>query len=113
AEQVLSDAFHLPAGGDVVSLATGWPSPDLYPTEELARITADIFAEEGSNAIAYLASEGLYDLREQIARYGSDQGWASNPEEIIVTSGARQGIDLVARALLEPGDVAVVESPTF
>src|SRR5262249_24280902 len=50
AEQVLSDAFHLPADGDVVSLATGWPSPDVYPIEELARITSDVFAEEGSNA---------------------------------------------------------------
>ena len=113
AEQVLSDAFHLPADSEVVSLATGWPSPELYPTEEIARITAEIFEEEGPNAIAYLAAEGLYDLREQIARYGSEQGWASDPEEIIVTSGARQGIDLVARALLEPGDVAVIESPTF
>jgi DNA-binding transcriptional MocR family regulator len=113
AEQVLSDAFHLPADSDVVSLATGWPSLDLYPTEAIARITTEIFEEEGPNAIAYLASEGLYDLREQIARHGSEQGWSSDPEEIIVTSGARQGIDLVARALLEPGDVAVIESPTF
>ena len=99
AEQVLSDSFHLPADPDVVSLATGWPSPSLYPVEEIAKITAEIFEEEGPNAIAYLAAEGLYDLREQIAAYGSEQGWASDPEEIIVTSGARQGIDVAARAV--------------
>jgi 2-aminoadipate transaminase len=113
ADQVLSDAFRLADEPGVLSLATGWPSPSLYPAKRLAEITADVFAEEGSSAIGYLVAEGLFDLREQIARYGSEQGWASDPEEIIVTSGARQGIDLVARAILEPGDVAVIESPTF
>jgi 2-aminoadipate transaminase len=112
-EQVLGDAFRLPYAPGMLSLATGWPSPSVYPTEQLAEITADIFREEGGNAISYLSAEGLYELREQIAKLGSGPGWASHPEEIIVTSGARQGIDLVARALLEPGDVVVTESPTF
>ena len=95
----------------MISLSTGWPSPQLYPTEELAQIAADVFREEGGNALSYLAAEGLYALREQVAVRGAERGWATDADEIIVTSGARQAIDLVARALLEPGDVAVVESP--
>ena len=112
-EQVQEDAFRLATDVDTISLSTGWPSPRLYPTEELARIAADVFREEGGEAISYLTAEGLPALREQIAARGRAKGFASEPEEIIVTSGARQAIDLTARALLEPGDVAVVESPTY
>src|SRR3954463_10011920 len=109
-EQVMDDAFRLAGDPDIISLSTGWPSPRLYPIDELAEITADVFREEGGAAISYLTAEGLYALREQIA---SKWRFATDPEEIIVTSGARQAIDIVCRALLEPGDVAVVESPTF
>jgi DNA-binding transcriptional MocR family regulator len=109
-EQVMDDAFRLATEPGIISLSTGWPSPRLYPIDELAEITADVFREEGGAAISYLTAEGLYPLREQLA---SKWRFATDPEEIIVTSGARQAIDIVCRALLEPGDVAVVESPTF
>src|SRR3954452_1539195 len=109
-EQVQDDAFRLAREPGIISLATGWPSPSLYPVKQLAKITAAVFREEGGAALSYLTAEGLYPLREQIA---SKWRFASEPEEIIVTSGAQQAIDLVSRALLEPGDVAVVESPTY
>src|SRR4051794_24536512 len=109
-EQVMDDAFRLASEPGIISLSTGWPSPSLYPTDELAQITADVFREERGAAISYLTAEGLYPLREQIA---SKWRFATDPEEIIVTSGARQAIDIVSRTLLEPGDVAVVETPTF
>jgi 2-aminoadipate transaminase len=112
-EQVLADVMSSAGQPDLISLAVGWPSPRLYPTGELAQITADIFAEEGGEALSYLPAEGLYALREQLAARGRRFGWAEDADEIIVTSGAKQGISLIARATLEPGDVAVVESPTF
>jgi DNA-binding transcriptional MocR family regulator len=113
AEQVTGDAFRQANEPGMLSLATGWPSPRLYPTEDLARIAAEVFEAEGGEAISYLTAEGLFDLRQQIAAYGAERGFATDAEEIIVTSGARQAIDLTARTLVEPGDVAVVESPTF
>ncbi|MGH2844652.1 MAG: PLP-dependent aminotransferase family protein [Thermoleophilaceae bacterium] len=112
-EQVLADTFSLAGRDDVISLAIGWPSPRTYPTEELARITADVFAEEGGNALSYLPAEGLFDLREQIAARGRTYGYAEDADEIVITQGAQQAISLSARATLEPGDVAVIESPTF
>jgi len=112
-EQVLADAMSSAGQPGLISLAVGWPSPRLYPTDELARITADVFAEEGGEALSYLPAEGLYALREQLAARGRRFGFADDPDEIVVTSGAKQGIHLTARAALEPGDVAVVESPTF
>src|SRR3954469_10012102 len=109
-EQVWEDAFRLAREPGGISPATGWPSPSQYPVKQLAKITADVFREEGGAALSYLTAEGYYPLREQLA-----QKWhfASDPEEIIVTSGAQQALDLVTRALLEPGDVAVIETPTY
>jgi DNA-binding transcriptional MocR family regulator len=112
-EQILADTFSLAGRDDVISLAIGWPAPSTYPTEEVARITADVFAEEGGNALSYLPAEGLFDLREQIAARGRTYGYAEDADEVVITSGAQQAIALAARATLEPGDVAVIESPTF
>jgi DNA-binding transcriptional MocR family regulator len=112
-EQVLADTFSLAGRDDVISLATGWPAPKNYPTAELARITAEIFEEEGGNALSYLPAQGLFDLREQIAARGRASGYAEDADEVVITSGAQQAIALCAQATLEPGDVAVVESPTF
>ena len=112
-ERILEEAFAHAYEEGVISLATGWPAPSSYPTAELARITADVFAEEGGEAISYLPPEGLYAMREQIALRGRHYGFATEPDEIVVTSGGRQAIDLIARTVLEPGDVAVIESPTF
>jgi 2-aminoadipate transaminase len=112
-EQVLADTFSLAGREDIISLAIGWPAPSTYPTDELARITAEIFEQEGGNALSYLPAQGLYDLREQIAARGRAYGYAQDADEVVITSGAQQGIALCAQAVLEPGDVAVIESPTF
>jgi len=113
AEEVQSDSFRLANRPGLISLSTGWPSPRFYPTDELAAITARVFEEEGGEAISYINAEGLYSLREEIARLGRESGFAQDAEEIIVTSGARQALDIVAREVVEPGDVVAIESPTF
>jgi 2-aminoadipate transaminase len=112
-EQILSDTFTLAGRDDVISLAIGWPAPRTYPTAALARITAEVFEEEGGNALSYLPAQGLFDLREQIAARGRKFGYAEDADEVVITSGAQQAIALCAQATLEPGDVAVVESPSF
>jgi 2-aminoadipate transaminase len=112
-ERVLADAFASAGDPELISLALGWPSPRLYPTAELARITAKVFEEEGGEALSYLPAEGLYSYREQLALRGRRYGWAQDADEIVVVSGAKQGLNLIAQATLEEGDVAVIESPTF
>src|SRR4051794_34546696 len=111
--QIVDDAFRMATDPDVISLSTGFPSPQLYPVDDLARASADTWREEGGEAISYLVAEGLGALREQLAVRGRKGGWAESADEIIVTSGARQALDVVVRALLEPDDVAVVESPSY
>jgi 2-aminoadipate transaminase len=112
-EQVLADAFDFAGEEGIISLATGWPAPEAFPTEQLAAIAAEVFEQEGSGALSYLTAEGLYPLREQLALRGQRLGFAEDPGEIVVTSGAQQAIHLVAETILEEGDVAAIESPTF
>ena len=112
-EQVLADSFASAGESGLISLAVGWPSPRLFPTEQIARITAEVFEEEGGDALSYLPAEGLWAFREQLAARGREAGWAEDADEIVVTSGAKQALNLVARATLEQDDVALIESPTF
>ena len=112
-EEILYDAFRMIGEEGMISLATGMPSPSFYPADELAEISRAVFEQEGKRALSYLLPEGLWELREELASGGSRRGFATEPEEIIVTSGAQQAIDLVARSVLADGDVAAVESPTF
>jgi 2-aminoadipate transaminase len=112
-EESLADVFAFAGDPNVISLGTGWPAPDLYPTEQLAQITRDALDEEGADAFTYLTAAGLDALREQLAERGRKVGFAGEPGEILVTSGAQQAIDITVRALVEPGDTVAVESPTY
>jgi 2-aminoadipate transaminase len=112
-EQILADAFSVADEPGMLSLATGWPNPRTYPTDQLAKMAADVFAEEGEGTLSFLPADGLYSLREQVAKRGRRLGFATDADEIVVTSGAQQGLRLAMEAVLEPGDVAVTESPTF
>jgi 2-aminoadipate transaminase len=103
----------LAVDGEAISLAAGMAAPEAVPLEELAAAADAVFLEEGAGAMSYSDVEGVPALREQLGLLGQRQGFASGGEEILVTTGARQGLDLVARVVLGPGDVACVESPTF
>lgn len=113
AEQVLEDSIRLANEPGVISLATGFPSPRRYPVADVAAIARDILDSHGTEALSYLPAEGLAELRETLGERGRRAGFAAGAEDIIVVSGARQGLDLVARAVLSPGDVCAVEAPTF
>jgi len=113
ADEMLGASLHAPGGDDAIALGSGFPDPALSPARDLANIAAELARDDPNTVTGYLQVEGLPELREELARRGVQAGYATSAGEILVTNGARQGIDLVARALLSPGDVAVVESPTF
>jgi DNA-binding transcriptional MocR family regulator len=112
-ERLLQEAMCLSRDPAVISLGAGVPEPATLPHAQIAAASRAAFAEEGPAALAYSDVEGLPILREQLALLGVGQGFASDGCEILVTSGARQALDLVARTVLAPGDVACVESPSF
>jgi DNA-binding transcriptional MocR family regulator len=111
--QIVVDTWRPPPDGDHINLAIGWASAELHPVRELARIGAEVFSEEGAAAFTYGDPDGLWELREVLARRGATVGFATEAGEILVTTGARQAIDLVCRTILRSGDVAVTESPTY
>ena len=113
AEQMLHESFRSPDREDVIPLAAGWPDPESFPREALAAAGRRILDEQPDAVLSYQPPEGVPVLRDAIAEHGARHGFARASHEVLVTTGARQALDLVTRALLEPGDVAVVESPTF
>ncbi len=111
--QVVADTWHAPDVGDHINLANGWTADELLPVRDLARLSADVFAQVGAEALSYGEADGLWELREHLAKVGTTAGFATSAEEILVTNGARQAIDLSIRTVIRPGDVVVTESPTF
>jgi 2-aminoadipate transaminase len=97
-----------------LSLAGGLPPPEAFPFEVVGEVVAELMAAHDVSALQYTSAEGDPRLRARIAsRVAAELGRAVQPGEVIVTTGTQQAIDLVARVLLDPGDVAVVESPTY
>jgi 2-aminoadipate transaminase len=98
---------------EIISFAGGLPAPELFPVEAIAKAHAEVFAEEGRAALQYSTTEGCKTLREWIASRMQMRGIPATADRIMITSGAQQGIDLTAKVFLEPGDLVVVENPTY
>ena len=99
---------------EVISFAGGLPAPEFFPGKALASLTRDLLEEEGPRALQYSTTEGHPPLREKIAqRLNAHWGTRHSAEEILVTSGSQQGLDLVGKLFLDDGDTVLCESPTY
>lgn len=104
----------LVARPEVRSLAGGWPGPATFPVTEIAEIAADVLREHGPEALQYGATEGLPPLREAMAEWlRAAHGLGCDAEDVLVTHGSQQGMDLAFRTLVDPGDVVLVGLPTY
>ena len=97
----------------IISFAGGVPSPETFPAEMLAEIAAQMIRERKAVALQYGPTRGLPGLREQIVRICGGRGFTASPDEVIVTTGSQQALDLIAHTFLDPGDVVLVELPTY
>lgn len=97
----------------VISLAGGIPSSELFDKEGLGIATQKVVAENFNDAFQYGLTEGTVELRQQLVGLCQERGIATNPEQLLITSGSQQALDLLMRALVNPGDVFVVERPTY
>jgi GntR family transcriptional regulator/MocR family aminotransferase len=98
---------------DVVNLARMQPSIDLLPDELMRRCVGRALAEHRGHAMTYAPPEGIPRLREQIARELASRGVPTNADDVTVTSGSQQALDLLARALVDPGDAVLVDATTY
>lgn len=104
---------HLMNDPRVISLAGGAPSPETFPSERLAEIAARLIREKKTVALQYGPTPGIPRLRESVAGIAAGRSIRCAPERVLVTTGSQQALHLLATVLLDPGDVVLVELPTY
>ena len=109
----IREMFKLMADPAVISLAGGSPDPELFPTEFLSEIAAEILKNDGKKALAYGTTDGYAPLKEELKKRTEAISSFDKEDKIIITTGAQQAIDLVARTVVEDCDDVVVEAPSF
>jgi len=105
----------LRAGADpsIISFAGGYPDGTLFPSEKLGAIYAEIVKDMGASSLQYTVSDGMPKLREQIAARLTAQGTACDADNVLVLQGSQQGLDLMGKMMIDPGDLIITERPTF
>jgi len=98
---------------DVVSFAPGYPAPELFPWDDLRDISAGLLSGTDTDTLQYGPTRGYAPLLDAVIGLSAERGIVATREQVIITSGSQQGIDLIARVLVSPGDVVLVELPTF
>jgi 2-aminoadipate transaminase len=98
---------------DLISFAGGLPAPETFPLKDIENICIQILHEKGAQALQYGPTEGEYVFRQQIANWMAREKSTIQPENILVTSGSQQGLDILGRVFLDPSDIAIVEIPSY
>jgi 2-aminoadipate transaminase len=98
---------------DILSFAGGLPAPELFPVSAIAAALEDVLRRDGAAALQYSVTEGFGPLREWVAARLRRQGASVQADDVLITCGAQQGIDLTAKVLLDPGDRVAVECPSY
>jgi len=110
----IREIFKLIAKDDIISFAAGIPAPELFPAKQWAKITNDVLTNTPAPALVYGVTEGYVPLRELTKERAKKLGvYNEEVDELIMTSGAQQAIDLSAKVLLEVGDGVIIEKPSF
>ena len=118
AEQMKESAIRkmgtvLAQGRDIISFAPGYPAPQTFPWAEFQEIARDLLAGSDGSVLQYGPTRGFRPLLDAIAEIMAGRGVPTTPERLLINTGSQQGLDLVARVLLDPGDVVLVELPTY
>jgi 2-aminoadipate transaminase len=98
---------------NIISFAGGFPSPETFPAEQIASIAERVVRERRAVALQYGPTKGLPRLCEFVAGVCRERGVAATADDVILTTGSQQALDLIAHTLLDPGDVVLVELPTY
>jgi 2-aminoadipate transaminase len=105
--------FAVASRPEVVSLAGGMPNLTALPINEISKVFADVIREDGQVALQYGSGQGHPVLREQITEIMALEGISAHPDDVIVTTGSQQALDLISRIFLDPGDVVLAEAPSY
>ena len=110
----IREIFKLLGKPGLISFAGGFPDPALFDLDGIRQATQQALGGSGAGAVLqYGATEGWGPLREALSSHLAKKGIAAKPEEIITTTGSQQGLDLLGKTMINPGDKVIVEGPTF
>lgn len=110
---LVKDLLSLANRADFISFATGIASPDSGPAEILDGLENDLTRKENARALLHSPTEGFLSMRQAICGLMRKRGVFCGPEEVMVLAGSQQGIDLASRIFVDPGDIVVLEEPTY
>lgn len=97
----------------IISFAGGLPAPEMFPLEEIRRAFDGELGSGDASSLQYSTTEGYLPLREYIAGVMGDRGVKAGPGEVLLINGSQQGLDLLAKLFIDPGDLVVVENPSY
>lgn len=110
----IREIFKYAADPEVVSLSAGNPSPDAFPAKAIEEISAKVLAEDPIRVLQYSVSEGYTPLRQHLMEYmQKEHNTGSENDDILITTGAQQIMDLCTKALVNEGETVIVEAPSF
>ena len=110
----IRELFKLLGKPGIISFAGGFPDSTLFDVDGIREAVNTALTEEAGGALQYGATEGYGPLREQIATFMATKGASAlSPDDLIVTTGSQQALDLIGKTLISPGDKVIVEGPTF
>ena len=109
----IRELLKLTENPEIISFGGGMPAPDVFPIDKMQEACQKVLRDYGPQALQYSATEGYLPLREQIARHTFRYGIPVNPENVLITSGSQQALDLLGKIFINPGDHILVESPTY
>ena len=110
----IREILKVTANPEVISFAGGLPNPATFPVKELSAAATRVLAEDGASALQYSTTEGYPPLRQWIAaRYAKRKGITVDPDDILITTGSQQALDLAAKVFLDAGDPLVLEKPGY
>jgi 2-aminoadipate transaminase len=107
---VLREILKVTERPGIISLAGGLPSPKTFPISEFAAACTEVLKNDGQDALQYAASEGYGPLRHAVADM---LPWDVDPGQVLIITGSQQGLDLVAKVMIDPGSRVLVETPTY
>ena len=105
--------FAVASRPDIVSLAGGMPNLSAFPMEMMASVVEKLILENGQEALQYGSGQGHPKLRAQICDVMALEGIVAHPDDVIVTTGSQQALDLISRIFIDPGDVVLAEAPSY
>jgi DNA-binding transcriptional MocR family regulator len=105
--------FAVASRPEIVSLAGGMPNLSALPMEMMAGVVNQLILTNGAEALQYGSGQGHPKLREQICEVMALEGIRANPDDVVITTGSQQALDLISRIFIDPGDVVLVEAPSY